>query len=67
MEITSGLIGVIVLSGLTIFIYRLVSHRGGIDYGIEIPRLEHFIGASRTVGEAKKRAEEVIEHRTEVE
>ncbi len=61
----SGVFGVIVLSGLTVMVYRLF-FRSGVDYGVYIPRLSHFIGASRTTGEAIQRAKEVIDHRTEV-
>ena len=61
----SGIFGVIVLSGLTVMVYRLY-FRSGVDYGVYIPKLQHFIGASRTLGQARKRAEEVIDHRTEV-
>lgn len=58
--------GVVVVCGLTVLIYRLV-RRGRVDFGVYIPRLKHFIGASRNEREAERRAREAIEHETEVD
>lgn len=58
-------IGVVVISGLTVHIIRHV-HRGKVDYGAFIPHLGHYIGMQRNLHHAESTAEMVIDRRTEV-